>query len=183
MAQPPDWAILGRDPSQTTVVADDTSFGYDLLNLTCNEAIVYGHRQGNNINLVWGDPGKSDNVHFWRESGAGPIKYDEPIAINIRNGGWLCYQTGRQGINLGWGKSACFEWRIVGGPAGEVVPTMRPVALYNQVENDVLIYEPRDWGINCKWSKDSGKYQEIGDAIKTGETAIDIGKKIGSWFG
>ena len=67
--------------------------------------------------------------------------------------------------------------------SGEIIPAMRPVALYNQVENDVLIYEPRDWCINLKWSKDSGKYQEIGDAIKTGETAIDIGKKIGSWFG
>ena len=42
-----------------------------------------------------------------------------------------------------------------------MIGTAKPVSLYNTVENDYLIYEPRDWGINLKWFKDSSKYDDL----------------------
>jgi len=183
MAEQLDWAIWGRDTSVTTIVPNDTYFGYDLYNLTASEAIVYGSRQGDNINLVWGDPGKSDNVRFWRHSGSKePVRFDELIAINIRGGQFLVYQRGRQGINLGWSASPRFEWKLVGGTAGNPVSALSRVGLFNQVEGDVLMYEPRGWGINLKWYKDSGKYSGINGAISGGKKAVEIGKAIGSLF-
>ena len=100
----------------------------------------------------------------------------------MRGGKFLVYEKGRQGINLGWSDSPRYEWKIVGGKTGEAIPTLTRVGLFNEVENDVLMYEPRDWGINLKWYKDSGKYREISDAISAGKKAAEVGKAIGSLF-
>ena len=185
MAGQLDWSIFGKDPSvNKTVVPDDTRHTYDLFNLTDSNALVYGHRPGDNINLRWGDPDKSDNIRFERESGSkDPLRYGEPIAINVREGKFLVYESGRWGINLGWSDKPRFEWKLMGGEKGEVVPTFKPVGLYNSVEHDYLIYESRDSGINLKWFKDSGKYQEISKAISTGKDLVEFGKTIGSIFG
>jgi hypothetical protein len=170
MAEQLDWAILGRDASVKTVTPDKRVSAYDLYNLTTSEALVYGSRPGNNINLRWGDAGKSDNIRFVAKSGErDPIKFEELFAIYVRNGGFLVYQRGRQGINLGWSKTPKSEWRFKGGEPRDVVPTGRPVGLHSIVENDYLMYESRDWGINLKWFKDSGKYQKWSGAIKTGK--------------
>jgi hypothetical protein len=183
MAEQLDWAIWGRDASVKTVLPDDTLFGYDLYNLTTSDAIVYGSRQGDNINLVWGDPGKSDNIRFSNKSGKkAPITYDELIAINVRGGKFLVYEKGRQGINLGWSDTPRYEWKIVGGKTGEAIPTLTRVGLFSEVEKDVLMYEPRDWGINLKWYKDSGKYRDISNAISAGKKVAEVGKAIGSLF-
>jgi hypothetical protein len=172
MAEQIDWAILGRDASVKKVLPDSRIPAYDLFNLTTSESLVYGSRPGNNINLRWGDPGKSDNIRFLAKSGeSDAIKFEEFVAIYVRNGGWLVYQRGRQGINLGWSrdKKPRFEWKFRGGEPRDFVPAGRPIGLYSTVENDYLMYEPRDWGINLKWYKDSGKYQRWSGAIKTGK--------------
>jgi hypothetical protein len=172
MAEQIDWAILGRDASVKTVIPDNRLPAYDLFNLTNSEALVYGSRPGNNINLRWGDAGKSDNIRFVAKSGErDPIKFEELVAIYVRNGGWLVYQRGRQGVNLGWSKDKKpkFEWRFRGGGPRDVVPAGRPIGLYSIVEDDYLMYEARDWGINLKWYKDSGKYQKWSGTIKTGK--------------
>ena len=183
MAEQLDWAIWGRDTSVKTVVPDATFFSYDLYNVTNSEAIVYGSRQGDNINLVWGDPDKSNNIRFVKKSGStDPLTYDEPVAINVRGGKFLVYEKGRQGINLGWSPSPRYEWTFVGGAPGKAIPTFTRVGLFNEVENDVLMYEPRDWGINLKWYKDSGKYRTINDTISAGKNAADVVKMIGGLF-
>ena len=185
MAGQLDWAILPRDPSIKTVNPDDIKHRYDLFNLTDSNALVYGERSGNNINLRWGDPDRSDNIRFWRKSGSKePLRYGELIAIHVRGGNFLVYKSGRWGINLGWADKPKFEWKIFGeGKEGEVVPTFKPVALFSIVENDYLIYESRDSGINLKWFKDSGKYQKINKAIQAGKDAVKVGKTIASIFG
>jgi hypothetical protein len=175
MPEPLDWSILGTDPSVKTVIPDDRIHAYDLYNLTDSETLVYGSRFGDNINLVWGDPGKSDNIRFVRQSGSKePIKYDEPIAINVRGGSFLVYEGGRWGINLGWSGTPKYEWRIRGGQAGATVETARPVRLHSTVENDDLIYESRDSGINLKWLRDSGRYDELSDLMRAKETLEKI---------
>jgi hypothetical protein len=185
MAGQLDWSIFGKDPAvDKTVVPNGTRHTYDLFNLTDSNTLVYGHRPGNNINLRWGDPDQSDNIRFLRQSGSSePIRYGELLAIHVRGGDFLVYQRGRWGINLGWSDKPKFEWKILGGTEGQVVPTFRPVGLYSMVERDYLIYEPRDSGINLKWFKDSGKYQELQDALRAGKTAVEIGKTIASIFG
>lgn len=178
MAELIDWTILSNNPSQTSVIPGD-QYSYDLFNVTDSECLVYGERTGNNINLKWGDPAKSDNIRFQRKSGAkGPLKFEELIAISVRRGSFLVYESGRWGVNLGWSKTAKFEWKILGGKAGDEIPAGKAVGLYNIVEKDSLMYESRDWGINLKWFKDSGKYQTYSGLLKAGKTLRDVYKEV-----
>ena len=90
MAQLIDWTILSNKPSLTSVIPEERTHSYDLFNVTTTECLVYGHRYGDNINLVWGDPAKSDNILVQRKSAAkGPLKFEELIAISVREGGFL----------------------------------------------------------------------------------------------
>src|SRR5215212_8745244 len=166
-----DWTILSNAASLKTVIPDNTTYRYDFFNVTDSECLVYGERFGNNINLKWGDPGKSDNIRFQRASGStDPIKFEEPFAIHVRKGQFLVYEKGRWGINLGWSEKPKFEWKILGGKAGEIVSVGKVVGLYSLVEKDSIMYEPRDWGINLKWFKDAGKFQTITGLLKAGKT-------------
>ena len=175
MAQLKDWTIISNKPSLKSVIPVDSAYSYDLFSVTGSDCLIYGHRNGNNINLTWGDPAKSDNIRFQRESGSKePMKFEERIAINVRGGGFLVYESGRWGINLGWSKTAKFEWKILGGKAGDVVQAGVAVGLYSMVEKDSLMYEPRDWGINLKWFKDSGKFQTYSGLLNAGKTLKDI---------
>ena len=151
------WAILPNSTAEKRVESGVTH-RYDLFNLVVAEAVVYGHRSGNNINLVWGDPGKSDNIFFTRMPGkTGPILFGEPVAIHFRGGKYVKYQSGRWGINLGWSDTPVFEWRIEGGTAGTPVPTMSFVSIFNMVTKDCLVYKPREYGINLQWRNDAIK--------------------------
>ena len=175
MAELKDWTILSNSSSLTTVIPDTTTYRYDFFNRTTSECLVYGERFGNNINLRWGDPGKSDNIRFQRKSGStDPIKFEEPLAINVRKGHFLVYERGRWGINLGWSDTPKFEWKILGGKAGEIVSVGTVVGLYSLVEKDSLMYESRDWGINLKWFKDSGKFRGISDTLGAGKTVANV---------
>ncbi|MFL6211201.1 MAG: hypothetical protein ACJ74W_20295 [Pyrinomonadaceae bacterium] len=179
MAELIDWTILSNKPSLKQVIPDSKAYSYDLFNVTDSECLVYGERSGDNINLRWGDPGKSDNVRFQRASGStDPIKFEELIAINIRKGGFLVYQRGRWGINLGWSETPKFEWKILGGKAGEVVVAGKPVGLYSTVEKDSLMYESRDWGINLKWFKDAGKYNDLSGLLKAGKIVKNVSDHV-----
>jgi hypothetical protein len=173
-----DWSILSNNSSVTTVIPDEHAFNYDLLNLTDREALQYGDRTWG-INLVWTDPAKTDNIRFERQSGSKePVKFEELVAISIRNGGFLVYEKKDTGINLSWSKTPKFEWKILGGTAGAVVATGQQVGLYSVVEGDSVMYESRDWGINLKWFKDSGKYAKYSSLIKAGETLKDWWDKM-----
>ncbi len=182
MAQEMDWVIVpkGKDVKVGEPVATTKTHDYDLVNRTNAEAVVYGHRAGDNINLVWGDPDKSDNIRFERANGGtGPIKFGEPIAINIRQGKYLVYKGGRWGINLGWSDSPKAEWRITGGKDGDPVTVGAEVGLFNEVEKDVLMYEARDWGINLKWFKDSGEYAPLTSGSNFVKSLLEKRKALG----
>jgi hypothetical protein len=182
MAQKFDWAIIPDDMAITTVTVEGRHT-YDLFNLTDQETLVYGERTWG-INLKWGDPAKADNVRFERQAGQGPLKYDEAVAINIRNGGYLVYAKRRFGLNIGWSSTPRFEWKIVGSPAlgddsGEPIRVGVPVGLFSTVENDFVMYEPRDFGINLKWLKDSGRHNVGGNAGNIVNDIKDFRKLVG----
>lgn len=179
MAQQKDWTLLPNSVTVTTVIPDDATFIYDLFNVTTSECIKYGSRFGNNINLVWGDPEKSDNIRFQRQSDSkDPIKFGELVAINVRGGKFLVYEKGRWGINLGWSNTPKFEWQFLGGTDGATVETGKAIGLYSKVEDDYLMYESRDSGINLKWYKDSGKYRKITDAVAAGKGIAHVWSSI-----
>ncbi|MEP0825915.1 MAG: hypothetical protein HRF40_10550 [Nitrososphaera sp.] len=116
-----------------------------------------------------------DSIRFQRPSGSKePVKFEEPIAVYVRGGGFLIYKKRDTGINLGWSGTPKYEWKMLGGNAGSEVPTMKQVGLFNMVENDSVMYEPRDWGINLKWFKDSGKYDSLSSLIRAGKTVKDV---------
>lgn len=166
-----DWTVLSDRPSVELIIPEDPEYTYDLFNNSHSGALVYKERRWG-INLSFDDPAKSNNVRFRRESGSSePIKYDEPVAINIRGGGYVVYQRDRWGINLGWSNTPKYEWRIQGneGTAGTLVPVNKAVGLYSTVENDTLAYEVRDWGVNLKWFKDAGKFRELEKLRKLGQ--------------
>jgi len=177
MARQFDWAIIPNVLTETRVHPRPTHT-YDLYNLTDHECLVYGERTWG-INLRWGDPAKGDNVRFMRQGGApGPLKFGELVAIAIRNGSFLRYQSDRVGINLGWSDTPKFEWILKGGTDGQEVPTGRQVGLYSMVEHDFLMYEPRDWGVNLKWFKDSGKYDTLTEVFKEAQTIEGYAEKV-----
>lgn len=179
MAQKIDWVIMSDTPALNNVIPDSNLFHYDLFNITDSQCLVYGERAGDNINLKWGDPSKSDNILFHRQSASkDPIKSGELIAISVRKGGFLVYEKGRWGINLGWSKTPKFEWKIEGPKPNEVIVTGTAVGLYSTVENDYLMYESRDYGINLKWFKDSGKHSTFNDVIKAGKRIESIYNRI-----
>lgn len=176
-----DWSIV---PNKTAVksVISDSVHRYDLFNLRTAEAVCYGKRRWG-INLVWCDPAKSDNMRFQsKRSGKNPITFEEPIAIHVRKGKFLKYQKDRRGINLGWSDSPKFEWKIMGGKAGTEVKTGITISVFNTIEKDFLIYDPRDFGINLKWSKDKGKFNDISKSVElakdVGPYAIALGKLV-----
>jgi hypothetical protein len=182
MSDEMNWMIMSHNGGDE-VVQQQAGHTYDLFNCTEKEALVYGSREYG-INLVWGDAGRSDNVRFQRQSGNGGLKFGEPIAINIKGGGFLHYERREYGINLVWKDSPFFEWRIMGGTEGADVHAGRVVALFNTVESDYLFYDPRTYGINLKWLRDKGKHNEGTFWEKVGKAAAPVvGGLVGGALG
>jgi hypothetical protein len=162
-----EWAVFPQS-SATKSIVPDSDHDYDMFDAKIGEALLYGERTWG-INLVWGDPKSSNNVRFARQNGKrDPIKYKEPVAINVRKGGWLVYKKRDYGINLGWSDSPRFEWRLDGGDPKDKVVLPGLIALHNSVENDWLFYAPREFGINLRWTADADKGSPILDAATAG---------------
>jgi hypothetical protein len=184
-----DWQILSGDPAGSPVVST-TSFDYKLRNRTYRERLAYGERRYG-INLVW-VPVELDpfNVRIVREDGPGQVADGNRVAIGIDDGGYLKYQSRDYGINLVWSDSPIYEWEIRttdDGSSGSPVNTGDNVGLYNMVEDDFLFYDPRRYGINLKWLRDEGKFndspwwEDVGDAITGGWSYIFNGIKEAFW--
>lgn len=177
MAQQLDWLVL-PDNSVAGNVLSSPEYKYDLYNLTTGDAICYGERTLG-INLTWTDPSKTNNIRFESQSGGSkPIKFDEPIAIHVRGGKWLVYKVRDRGINLGWSDTPKFEWLLKGGTAGAPVVSGNTLGLYSTVENDYVMYEKRDWGINLKWYKDKGQHATWTTITTAAGDAIEFLEKI-----
>jgi hypothetical protein len=145
-----NWLIVpAGGTNRTSVVPEDAAHNYDLVNMKVAERLAYGERRWG-INLVWDDPGGEGNMRFQRPSGTKePLKNDEAVAIHVRGGGFLKYESRTFGINLGWSQTPVFEWQIRGASGDVKIP--QPVQLFNTRENDYMIYGERPLGINLRW--------------------------------
>ena len=127
------------------------------------QRLVYQSREYG-INLDWADPNPSaPSVSVVRQSNDGsPIRYDETVAIRIRGGGYLRYSEREYGIDLVWSENPVYEWQIAGPStrSGQPVRLFSLAGLYNTVVEDTLFYDPRRYGINLKWTKDKGKFND-----------------------
>lgn len=178
-----DWAVIPNAESIETIVLG-TNHTYDLVNLSVGEALMYQKRDWG-IHLGFGDPSSSSNIKFQRKAGkTGSLQFGEMFAISVRNGRWLYYAKREYGINLNWSESPKYEWRFDSsdGKTG-VIRTLAQVGLYSSVENDQVIYEIRDWGVNLKWFKDAGKYQRWQDLKKIGKTLKSMKDEVDGWIG
>jgi len=158
-----NWAVQNGGTSPDSVAAK-AGYVYNLFNITLKKVLCYQSRWGNAINLGWAAPGQAFYVRLTKQNGSeGPIVFGEPIALSVVSGGYIQYQEGRRGINLGWAATPVFQWSFVGQPEGETVRIGSVVALHNSRTNDCLFYEERTFGINLKWVRDTGKF---GDWVK-----------------
>ncbi len=113
--------------------------------------LVYEERTWG-INLGWSNTA-SGNVFFERADGASdPLRYGEPIAVRIKDQGYLCYGSRDHGIDLVWSDSPKYEWRILGGNPRDLIDSTLPVSLYNETNQDYVIKGPRDIGIDLWYS-------------------------------
>ncbi|MCF4121998.1 hypothetical protein L1785_13520 [Antribacter sp. KLBMP9083] len=158
-----NWFVIPKDPQAITELLPGAT-DYDLLNEYTLQRLIYRRREYG-INLDWAelDPGSpSPSFYVARGfAGAGPINYNEPVAIGIRDGGYLRYGSQEYGINLRWSGSPVYEWRLVSEDInllGTPVRLGQPVGLRNDVVPDELFYDPRRYGINLKWLQDKGKF-------------------------
>jgi hypothetical protein len=117
------------------------------------ERLVYEERTWG-INLGWSKTA-SGNVLFERADGASdPLRYGEPIAIRIKDQGYLCYGSRSHGIDLVWSDSPKYEWRILGGNPRDLIDSTLPVSLYNETNQDYVIKGLRELGgIDLWYSK------------------------------
>lgn len=153
--------------------------GYSLRNETAvtvqNQTyLVYGVRDYG-INLVWGYRPASANIRFERQSGSGPLKYGEPVAIEVGGGGYLKHQSRLFGIDLVWSSTPVYQWRIFGQgkKIGDVVSTADKVGLYNtSYYTGYMVYQTRDYGINLDWK---------GGALPPSTASVSLGYRFPSF--
>ena len=159
-------AVMTASPAQAQNLQDWQAMGgngaiqsgamFTLRNVTDKEALKYGSRTWG-INLVWDKNMNLNNVKFEKQAGSGDVKYTEPIAINVKGGGYLKYEKRSVGINLGWSSTPVYEWKVAGGAENAPVRFGEMFALYNERGADAVIYGNRPAGINLIWLKDYGK--------------------------
>ena len=104
------------------------------------------------------------------------LLYGGRFALKVAEHGYIRYQIRDYGINLGWFEDSPFiaesypkrlvplwkwessppyEWEFRRAGASGTIDTARPVALWNKVAKDFVVYEKRDYGINLRWLKDT----------------------------
>jgi hypothetical protein len=182
-----NWAVQNGGMSPDPVHGTTTHL-YNLFNLTIKKVLCYQSRSGNSINLGWCDAGQAFHVRFAKQDGSdGPIVYEEPIAIAVVRGKFVKYQSGRDGINLGWSDTPAFEWSFIGGTPGDAVLVGTVVALHNSVENadrggDCLFYQERTNGINLKWVLDDGEWNRWGKVRDTFKKVASVYSETKSYF-
>ena len=111
---------------------------YDLKNLLERKFLHWEH-QSWGMNIGWTDDAspttdaKASRWFFARPGGTlQQIKYAEPIAIGYgTEPSFLRHQSQTFGVNLAWVKEPAFEWRLLGGIAGQPVECGDWLAIHN----------------------------------------------------
>jgi hypothetical protein len=125
------------------------------------------------INLGWTDdagPVTAKKVARWfftrNGSADAPLKYGESFALaNGTGDSWLHYSERTIGINLDWTGKPVFEWKILGGKAGQPVQRDHYLAIYNERIDLFFVHFDRDAGGNIGWSDSKSWADQIGDKL------------------
>jgi hypothetical protein len=116
---------------------------------------------GRGVNLGYSDDAGTETARqrarwfFRRSSGSGPVRYGEPIAMGYGTSPSYYKYAKTLGpvVNVENTGTPSYEWRFIGGPGtkGRPVRTGEWLAIFNDVENDFLIYFNRDVGVALGW--------------------------------
>lgn len=125
------------------------------------------------INLGWTDnaePATAVRVSRWfltrQSSSQGPVRYGETIALGYgKDPSFIRYEDRTFGINLGWSDSPVFEWKLLGGRAGQPVSSGDWLAIYNKRAADCLIYFDRTVGGDIGWPSSQTWTDQLGDIL------------------
>lgn len=163
-AQRSDMSEERRNPVQWQLTgaagAIRSGQAYGLKNNEDGKSIAYGARD-TGINLVWDGKNAGGNITLVRASGVkDAIKHGDFVALQVKGGQFLRYQKRTVAVNLGWSDAPVEEWQLIGGKLGDPVIMGQPFALRSKIEDDLLVYAVREFGINLRWDKD---YKLIGD--------------------
>jgi hypothetical protein len=147
------WTILNPGGGNTPVQPGQR---YILKNRTNRRFLRY-KEQKFGINLGFTDdaePSTEAKVVHWqfRNRTGTPIRYDEPVAVRCRDG-YLHYGHRTFGINLDWSDTPVYQWRLLGGKAGNRVSTRDWVTIWNMHTDpgEPLIHFDREIGGNIGW--------------------------------
>ena len=152
-----DWSIEFR--SDKSPGSSDIALGefYVLRNATLGKLLGYGQREYG-INLIWDAPLPVDdgNIRFESPEGEGKLMQGQPVALFVRNGGYLYYKEREYGINLEFSTSPKYEWQVLVPRDHRTKPAQlgTMVALYNTEIKAFVVYCEREYGINLRWAKD-----------------------------
>ena len=125
------------------------------------------------INLGWTDdasPATAVRVSRWfftrPADDSSPIRYGEPIALGYGiSPSYIYYADRTVGVNLDWSSTPRFDWKLLGGKAGQEVRSGDWLALYNQTARDCLIYFDRTVGGDIGWPSSETWTEQIEDAV------------------
>ena len=158
-----DWQILSGDPTGSPVVST-TSFDYKLRNRTYRERLAYGERRYG-INLVW-TPSNSTRSTSGFSNVTAPGRRSR-TATRWRSESTTAATSGTRvaitGSVLSGPSRRCSSGRFARqrtGSSGTPITTGDSVGLYNLVEDDFLFDDPRRYGINLKWLRDEGRFND-----------------------
>lgn len=130
---------------------------YQLTNTHIKEVLYYKKRRFG-INLSYIDAGNmSNNITFRDQNNDGQLETWESIAIHVKGGGYLKYESRTHGISLVWSTTPVYEWEIMenSDKASKPVQINIKYGLYNRSCNEFLVYGARKGDmINLVWQKE-----------------------------
>jgi hypothetical protein len=95
-----------------------------------------------------------------------PIRYGQSVALGYGTSpSYIYYDERTFGINLNWSATPRFDWKLLGGKAGEEVRSGDWLALYNQAAKDCMIYFDRTVGGDIGWPSSETWTDVIVDAV------------------
>ena len=98
------------------------------------------------------DPGNGfEGIKFEHQSGSGPIKFGEPIAIYVVNGGYLKYTGQAWSVDLGYSSTPAYEWILYGAALDTPVTTGQAISLRNIPRRAYLVGQLMPFGINLNF--------------------------------
>jgi hypothetical protein len=184
------WELGGgqfKGPQPVMPLAEFQEGSDRLYNLKSLEEVRYLQWEdwdGPTVNLGYTDNANAETAKkvarwFFARSGggAGPITYGESVAIGYGiKPSFYRYKRRTFGVNIANEGGPSFEWRFLGGPAGQPVGTGERLAIYNDTGNEALIVFDQDFGVSLGWPSSERILNKIPGWIR--DVAVEALKEL-----